>query len=1497
MSHNLLILLIALCEVIGAQMICSAPTSYSIAGSYIVQADWNTVPGCKLIGTTANGGAEYTNIIVFRMGLTNGTAGARSIYLNQLTLVNVQLYFDDTVMPNVSHPFTFTMTGCVIIHTQAKWTRNIQFTSNFITAGSVFKIQNTTAHVTCEPENLFISIVFTRILSWSNVSFQVENCNFTFNSSIIVVDTNVILLGFGMVETKAFGHLLGSTNISFVGNTVNFYGQVGVAATPSAAVTFTACFLNQPLVYHDSAKLFMARNKISANNGAPPEQKLLVSFVGAFWASTTLAQLASLMLIETKMTGENCATVSLVISYGTLSLTDESTIFMANNSVTSTPNFTYTTSITIAIKCFAQTILSSGSAKIIFLNNEVVHLSQRVGTSQQTIAAIIWLGYWNGNSTLSVNNLYLYFGNNSVESRGPVPTGNVLAARSIIICRAALYFLNNTRLVVENNRIFADNQWPSINTLSNGAQLAVSGLAQLIGASLTVHDSCISVRGENYVIFMKGPSSFIATLLTIVHVSGKNASLYIQNATVSLTARQPDNYDTVLSVFEALSIVGDCQLNNESRILLERISLRLNSTLQGGGRFSLLTIRSTTLFSVQSSVMRILNSNLIGYLGTRNNSLEEFVTVVGILLMTNDTRAAMGTNASLVIEGNTVVIGHLNSIRSDSIPVAALLRVNVSNVWLASGTRIELAGSPSISVVNNYVDVREVNTVACSCFALEQAEVTLTGSAASDRQPIAVRLKRNQLISNQSNSATALVWAVGARTSSAAYPFISMCNNYLNGFIDESVRATGANGIFAGRGIECSTPSKTFSMSITPSASTSASTSPNCTSASASSSSSVSDTLFVSTSSSFGTSSSKSSSTSVTDTLSHSTSKEWSTNNSASASSSPSTSLDSSSSPASSSLSLSDLSFFSTSLFASSSETSGTTSRQVTSSQSYSLLVGCPTECGNVSVMGPAGIVGSGCGGVLPFSYWGSGDINRANVELLWEGSREAVGAQMSNLSSHSLSSFTSTPGHASLHIAVSYETEDQQFLPTEATIHIHFGCHRRGNSSGAVGVTIMLLPKPLPAPVLGAPNVEAAVAASLTGLLSGGWAAGDLQTLSALGLSACAKGSAKASGLGVRMIAPLAISDTCEGAVMGNFITLGAMGVIHCVVLVVFRMRKQKSILVAMDSAHFPALSLIIIAFLQNGFLVCGMDLIRSGRNALGYASVLWVMVMLVAFTLVAYRSCPRAYCPSMYGPLPKGVEVLAKVCLPVGHWDHTVLGSRMFSPVLGKYRYPSWALVIFNFSSFLASVPIASGTGSACVPLYALSLMLQLSFAAAVAFRRPYRTLINNVIQPTGLLVNAAIVVHYILLLDKSLVTGSAMDITIRSSLSVFVTIQTILSIARVVIALLPRLAPLALPALRPYLLTCQWEVVAWPHGKRVVTNFYFGTERLLLDTLPAFLEGNKVRRQVAVENNSTPLVVHVLQLDSEQLINLERKSDTSSKTSLTPSSHNREDDINYR
>eukprot|EP00759_Apiculatamorpha_spiralis_P026881 PhF_6_TR29629/c0_g1_i1/m.43741 len=72
---------------------CNDSSAYTVANPEYFSYDWTPARECRLVGNASAESKDFVSAyLYFYVGLSDGSKGARSITIDQLTFFNVQLY-------------------------------------------------------------------------------------------------------------------------------------------------------------------------------------------------------------------------------------------------------------------------------------------------------------------------------------------------------------------------------------------------------------------------------------------------------------------------------------------------------------------------------------------------------------------------------------------------------------------------------------------------------------------------------------------------------------------------------------------------------------------------------------------------------------------------------------------------------------------------------------------------------------------------------------------------------------------------------------------------------------------------------------------------------------------------------------------------------------------------------------------------------------------------------------------------------------------------------------------------------------------------------------------------------------------------------------------------------------------------------------------------------------------------------------------------------------
>ena len=303
---------------------------------------------------------------------------------------------------------------------------------------------------------------------------------------------------------------------------------------------------------------------------------------------------------------------------------------------------------------------------------------------------------------------------------------------------------------------------------------------------------------------------------------------------------------------------------------------------------------------------------------------------------------------------------------------------------------------------------------------------------------------------------------------------------------------------------------------------------------------------------------------------------------------------------------------------------------------------------------------------------------------------------------------------------------------------------------------SLMAVPVHFAAPpaVLGA-GEKAAVA--VVSSLSGAAAATDLQAVAVLALSACSPGGeGDDNESSVRALVPIALSNTCEGAVGGALVGIGGAAVLCCAVVGFLMTAKRASfptLLSACSRIRCPSIVLVIWAMMQTGLLTCGVELLQGGESisagsgALGAVGVvLGVAPPFVYWWVARGVASRRCYRLAPTGVLPGGGvgRALCRVLFFRYELDMDVYPmSKCFATVVNKTRRPHWIWAGLPVLLPVVLLLVMLAEGSGCSPLLTAAGAIHLVVGLVNLWFLPHRQLSSNVLQSLGVLTNGVLLI----------------------------------------------------------------------------------------------------------------------------------------------------------
>lgn len=338
----------------------------------------------------------------------------------------------------------------------------------------------------------------------------------------------------------------------------------------------------------------------------------------------------------------------------------------------------------------------------------------------------------------------------------------------------------------------------------------------------------------------------------------------------------------------------------------------------------------------------------------------------------------------------------------------------------------------------------------------------------------------------------------------------------------------------------------------------------------------------------------------------------------------------------------------------------------------------------------------------------------------------------------------------------------------------------------------LVIIPFPVPLPV----TASITVAASAVG---GAAAAVDAQTVAVIGLVACARHGGEGD-TDRRALSVVGLDGTCEGVLAGSSIAVVVVGfgsvvavsVAH-IALTRRRHAKVGSLANACALARAPHVWLVVCLYLANGFAVCGMELVRAeGRaSAIRVAGALafaFPVALVLSFPLITALLGTRRLQRVHYRWEPLLARRAGEFVFQSWALDPALDPQRLFGCVFGTARRlgSGWALV--PQVSFLAALPMVVASGSACVPLFAISAVAYFGGSLLVVVARPRRVAASDALHALTLLVNGAVVtIATLMVSDPTVHRSSAALEWLGVAVTVLTVVRTVHSLSMILLALL--------------------------------------------------------------------------------------------------------------
>ena len=267
----------------------------------------------------------------------------------------------------------------------------------------------------------------------------------------------------------------------------------------------------------------------------------------------------------------------------------------------------------------------------------------------------------------------------------------------------------------------------------------------------------------------------------------------------------------------------------------------------------------------------------------------------------------------------------------------------------------------------------------------------------------------------------------------------------------------------------------------------------------------------------------------------------------------------------------------------------------------------------------------------------------------------------------------------------------------------------------------------------------SAAVGTSMAG---GASAAGDAQSLALLALMSCAQPVEKQMTKNTRLLSPLALDDSLQGMVLGNFILICLVIFLQwSAVFIVKKVKKMKHLEVA-NLLRFPQLSLLVCVLTHQGTGAASIQLVTLGSPTpaelvFGSIGAAYCLFLPIFMFILAKRHVNAEFIQYRFDEFTDGdcngkgaLMKKIRVILPRGRWEPPEM-RKTYGPVfsgLGRQEIVWSTSATWAGTLMIILTSFRPPTTSGCIVQFVAIALAQLLMVCIIIIFRPYRAHFTN-------------------------------------------------------------------------------------------------------------------------------------------------------------------------